>query len=145
MAATLDWFVAYLLLQTTDISVRLQRGLLHLHDAHHRVRIIRKNTNNGVNLVVKKHSTTRLEQVLVHERTDVDVVLGSHRRRHDGVVIVNHFLQGSNSHWISTNLVDLCTLTLKEQNNVTFKYRWKLSCGALKLTSCCSSRGFFAS
>ena len=44
-------------------------------------------------LVVEKDGTARLQQVLVYKGEDADIVLRAHRRRNDGVVVIDDLFQ----------------------------------------------------
>jgi adenine/guanine phosphoribosyltransferase-like PRPP-binding protein len=57
--------------------------------------------------VIEKDRATWLELIFVHERQNADVMLAADRRRNDGVVVVDDFLQGADGHRSSPQVIDL--------------------------------------
>lgn len=98
-----------LLLQTTDIRVRLRRSLVELHHANGRVGIIGQNADDTDGLVMKENTGTGLKQVLVNEAHDAHVVLGAGGAGHDGVVVIDHLLQRTDAHGAPSHVVDAAT------------------------------------
>lgn len=62
--------------------------------------------------MVEKNGAAGLQQILVDERQDADVVLGSDRRRHDGMVVVDDLLERADGHGRAAQIVDLRALLL---------------------------------
>mmetsp|Transcript_10763 Transcript_10763/g.33981 ORF Transcript_10763/g.33981 Transcript_10763/m.33981 type:complete len:257 (+) Transcript_10763:749-1519(+) len=100
-------------LEPADVCVRLERRLVDLHDRHHRVDVVRKQAYDGEHLVVHEDGAARLDLVLIDERHDVDVVLGSDRRRDDRVVVVDHLLERADAHRRPAQVVHLRALLLR--------------------------------
>jgi len=94
-------------LETTYIRITLRRRLVELHHVDCRVDIISKHTDDRVALVVHQDRTTRFQQVLVDKRHDSDITFPSTCSRNDGVIVVDDFLQCTDSHWGSSKLVNL--------------------------------------
>lgn len=61
---------------------------------------------------MKKNRAARLEKVLVDEAHDVHVVLRPHRGRYDGVVVIDHLLQGAHRQRRAAQIVHLLPLLL---------------------------------
>ncbi|GMS79169.1 hypothetical protein PENTCL1PPCAC_1344, partial [Pristionchus entomophagus] len=101
-----------LLIESSDVGVRLLRRLLQLHHRNHGVRVVREHADDGVCLVVEQHRAAWLQLLLVDEGEDVDVVLAAHVRAHDGVVVVDDLLQRADSHRRAAQLVYLGALLL---------------------------------
>lgn len=95
-----------LTLQPSNIRITLRRGLIQLHHRHHRVHIVREDSDDGVGLVVEEDGAPWLEEILVDERHDRDVVLWSVGGRDDGVVVVDDLLEGTDGHGRTSKLVD---------------------------------------
>mmetsp|Transcript_27725 Transcript_27725/g.77678 ORF Transcript_27725/g.77678 Transcript_27725/m.77678 type:complete len:250 (-) Transcript_27725:121-870(-) len=101
-----------LILQPTDVGVRFQRRLFDLHDGHHGIGVIGEDSDDAHSFVVQQNRTARIQQILVDRRQDVDVVLRPDGRTHDGMIIVNQFLQGPDVQRRSSQLIQLFALLL---------------------------------
>mmetsp|Transcript_1778 Transcript_1778/g.3834 ORF Transcript_1778/g.3834 Transcript_1778/m.3834 type:complete len:429 (-) Transcript_1778:221-1507(-) len=100
-------------LQPADVGVRLDGRLVHLHHAHHRIRLVGEQPDDRVDLVVREERGAGLELVLVDERHDVDVVLRPDGGRDDGVVVVDHLLESRHPHRRAADVVHLGALLLR--------------------------------
>mmetsp|Transcript_4349 Transcript_4349/g.9629 ORF Transcript_4349/g.9629 Transcript_4349/m.9629 type:complete len:278 (+) Transcript_4349:752-1585(+) len=96
-----------LILETSNVSVTLQRGLLHLHDADHGIGIVFQNSHDTHGLIVQQHRAPRLQQILIHRRQNIDIIFRSHARAHNGVIIINQLLQRPHSHGTSAQFLEL--------------------------------------
>eukprot|EP00760_Papus_ankaliazontas_P002325 PhM_4_TR10948/c1_g5_i1/m.88486 len=103
-------------LETADVGVRLERRLVHLHDADEGVHLVGENANNGVALVVHQHAAAGLELVLVDEGHEGDVVLAD--GRDDGVVVVNHLLQRRHFEGHALELLHLLEVVLQRARGI---------------------------
>ena len=99
-----------LLLQATNVRVRLGRGLVELHDADDGIRIIGQDPDDAHALVVQQNAGAGLEEILVDEAHDADVVLRAGCTAHDGMVIVDKLLQCPDTHGAPTHVVDTAAL-----------------------------------
>ena len=59
---------------------------------------------------MQEHAGAGLEQVLVDEAHDADVVLGPRGAADNGMVVVNHLLEGANAHGTATHVIHTATL-----------------------------------
>mmetsp|Transcript_25403 Transcript_25403/g.61188 ORF Transcript_25403/g.61188 Transcript_25403/m.61188 type:complete len:296 (-) Transcript_25403:1868-2755(-) len=98
--------------QPSNVGVRLERGLVHLHHGHEGVGVVGEHPNDGQHLVVSQHGAPGLQEVPVHETQDVDIVLWANRGGHNGVVVINHLLQSPYPHGRPAEIVHLCALLL---------------------------------
>mmetsp|Transcript_22528 Transcript_22528/g.72949 ORF Transcript_22528/g.72949 Transcript_22528/m.72949 type:complete len:408 (-) Transcript_22528:387-1610(-) len=99
-----------LVLEATDVGIRLQRCLVHLHDADQGVDLVGQDADHAEALVVQQHRGTRLELILVHEGKDVDIVLRAHGRGNDAVVLVDELLQGAHIHRRASQIIQFILL-----------------------------------
>mmetsp|Transcript_23550 Transcript_23550/g.52208 ORF Transcript_23550/g.52208 Transcript_23550/m.52208 type:complete len:624 (-) Transcript_23550:392-2263(-) len=84
-----------LVLEASDVRVAFQRGLLDLHDADHRIRVVRQYPNDAHRLVVKQDRGTGIEKILVDTGQNINVVFGTDGGTHNGMVVVDELLQRS--------------------------------------------------
>jgi len=50
-------YLLYLLVQASDVCICFLRSLFQFHNSNHRICVVRENTNNGVDLTNKSHSS----------------------------------------------------------------------------------------
>ncbi|GMT09450.1 hypothetical protein PFISCL1PPCAC_747, partial [Pristionchus fissidentatus] len=101
-----------LLVESSHISVRLLGSLLQLHHRHHGISVVRQHSYDGVRLVVEKDGAAWFQSFLVDEGEDVHVVFTAHIRAHNRVMVVDDFLERTNSHRSTAQLSNLGALLL---------------------------------
>eukprot|EP00038_Savillea_parva_P006719 m.165443 g.165443 ORF g.165443 m.165443 type:complete len:430 (+) comp12562_c0_seq1:97-1386(+) len=101
-----------LVVQSANVGIRFCGSLLQFHHRHHRIRIVRQRPNHMRSLVMHENRAPRFQLILVHKRQDTDVVLGADCRRHNGMVVINDFLQCAHRHGRSTQFVHFVAFLL---------------------------------
>mmetsp|Transcript_28895 Transcript_28895/g.66128 ORF Transcript_28895/g.66128 Transcript_28895/m.66128 type:complete len:385 (+) Transcript_28895:271-1425(+) len=99
-------------LKTADVRVGLEGGLVDFHHRDHGVRVVAQDSHHAHGLVVQQDAAAGLQKVLVHAAQHVDVIFGTHRAAHDGVVVVDHLFQSSHRHGRPPQLLQFLPLLL---------------------------------
>mmetsp|Transcript_3239 Transcript_3239/g.6729 ORF Transcript_3239/g.6729 Transcript_3239/m.6729 type:complete len:477 (-) Transcript_3239:80-1510(-) len=101
-----------LVFETSYIRVAFEWRLIDLHDTDHGIGVIRQYPNDTHRLVVQQDRASGVEQVLVDAGENIDVIFGTDRGTHNGMIVVDKFFQVTDSKWRTTQLFEFFPLFL---------------------------------